>query len=176
MSFLFPTTCFYSDNEARLHYLTDFKNRYLFSSSNLLELLNSILSVKTRLAIVNIIGPRLTDPTLKNAEIIEMFRFADEKEKVEAILKKRAVVLGSSLFNKSRGQSSGSVLASSPGRGTGRGLGRGGGRGGLSKSLSSPVVSPSQSQGNEFKKSIESPSNITSRVTTVQTIPEATAG
>lgn len=115
----------YSDNLARLQHLADAKAPYLFSSNNLLVLLDSVLSVKTRLSIVSLIGPRLIDPSAKFNEIIDVFRFAEEKAKVEGILKQRSKVLSASLFNKSRGSLGGnSSRTSTGGRGNSSTSGR----------------------------------------------------
>lgn len=39
-------------------------------------------SVKTRIAFISEIGPRLTDPKAKATEIIDMFRYSEEKRQV----------------------------------------------------------------------------------------------
>ena len=50
-------------------------------------------SVKTRLAMISHIGPRLIDPKAKASQLIALFRYVEEKEKVEAILKARTQVV-----------------------------------------------------------------------------------
>ena len=67
---------------------------------------------------IAMIGPRLTDPKTKTNEFLELFRFAEEKSRVEEILKARANTISSTAFKQN-------TLA---GRGGGRGRG-GAGRG-----------------------------------------------
>jgi hypothetical protein len=47
------------------------------------------------------LGPRLTDPRAKVDYFLELFRFSEEKEKVQIVLKARTTVLASSLFRQS---------------------------------------------------------------------------
>ena len=89
-------------NDVRLQYLEDEKTPYLFSSSQLAEILDITPSVKTRLSMIQIIGPRLTDPRSKVDHFLGLFRFSEEKEKVQEVLKARTHVLSSNLF-KQRG-------------------------------------------------------------------------
>ena len=42
-------------------------------------------SVKTKLAIITMIGPRLTDPKQKSEEIISVFRYSEEKKQAEEV-------------------------------------------------------------------------------------------
>lgn len=87
------------DNLARLTYLDEKKLPFLFSASQLLQLFKITPSVKTKVSFVSLIGPRLVDPSTKFKEIVNSFRFAAEKEKVEGILKKRGLVLNTEFFN-----------------------------------------------------------------------------
>jgi len=68
------------------------------------------------------IGPRLIDPRAKTNELLDLFRFADQRAKVEEILKARATAMAVNIYKNS-------PSTSTPGGG-GRGAGRGG-RGGL---------------------------------------------
>eukprot|EP01035_Chromulina_nebulosa_P020474 gene20474-26564_t len=68
--------------------------------------MNITLSVKTRLSILALLGPRLVDPTAKLHEFIDSFRFSEEKERVESILKKRSSIIGSAIYKKSQVRSS----------------------------------------------------------------------
>ena len=86
------------DNEAKLDTINGFKIPYLFSSSDLIQMLNCTPSVKTKIKIIASIGPRLTDPKAKASELAELFRYVEEKQEVEEILKSRAVVLGTNAF------------------------------------------------------------------------------
>jgi hypothetical protein len=58
------------------------------------------LSVKTRIAMIQHVGPRLIDPRAKATQFVGMFRYSEEKEKVESVLKARtqAVMANKSLF------------------------------------------------------------------------------
>lgn len=86
------------DNLSRIKYLSENKTPYLFTSTNLLDLLEDIGAVKTKMSIISLIGPRLVDPTAKHNELMELFEYAGEREKVEGILKKRATVLSSKRY------------------------------------------------------------------------------
>ena len=101
----FRTTKFadnYRMNDLRLQYLEDEKTPYLFSSSQLIEILDITPSVKTRISMIQILGPRLIDPRSKVDHFLGLFRFSEEKEKVQEVLKARTHVLSSNLF-KQRG-------------------------------------------------------------------------
>lgn len=121
-----------SDNESRISLLNVQKTPYLFTSSDLLQVLAITTSIKTKITFIKMIGPRLTDPKAKSAEIIGMFRFSEEKRQVEDVLKARAQTVSTSSFSV---KPAGGVLAGG-GRGGGRGgrgmngRGTGGGRGG----------------------------------------------
>ena len=84
-----------------LRVIEEEKTPYLFSSDQLMQLLLAITSVKTRIAIVGLIGPRLTDPSAKSTELLALFRFSEEKSKVEEILKARITTLKSTAFRLS---------------------------------------------------------------------------
>jgi hypothetical protein len=49
--------------------------------------------VKTRIAFITEIGPRLVDPKAKSTEIIDLFRYVDDRTAVEEILKARALTV-----------------------------------------------------------------------------------
>lgn len=99
------------------------KTPYLFNSAGLLKILNVTTSVKTRLAIIASIGPRLTDPKAKTAELVGLFRYSEEKQKVEEILKARASTLSASAFTRG-GLALGRRASTRP-MSTGGGRGRG---------------------------------------------------
>ena len=88
-------------NEEILDYIDFQRKGYLFTSEVLIILLNSILSIKTRLAVVEMLGPRLIDPNTKPDDILCLFRYSQDKEKVAEILKLRASTLTSSIFRTS---------------------------------------------------------------------------
>jgi hypothetical protein len=117
------------DNETRIAVLNIQKVPYLFTSADLLQILAITASVKTRITFIKMIGPRLTDPKAKSAEIIGMFRYSEEKRQVEDVLKARAQTVSTTAFSV---KPAGGVLAGG-GRGAGRGgrgpAGRGAGRG-----------------------------------------------
>ena len=107
------------------------KSGYLFSSEDLFQLIDITESVKTRLSIIEMIGPRLVDPKSRANDFIGMFRYSEEKKQVEDILKARSQSLvGSVMYSPPTGAN----LMSGGGRGGGSGAGAGAGenrRGGI---------------------------------------------
>lgn len=115
-------------NNARLAHLESNVEGVLFSCAQLKRMMEITPSVKTRLRMVDIIGPRVTDPK-RSAEIIELFRYSEEKAHATQVLRAREQLVGRDTF----GSASLSATGAAGGRGApGRGLrGRGGrGRGG----------------------------------------------
>jgi hypothetical protein len=117
------------DNAGLLRMIEFQKQPYVFTSTQLLEILSATTSVKTRVAIIQSIGPRLTDPQAKKDELMGLFRYAEEKLKVEEVLK--------AAWTRVSQQQKGGNLLSAKGGGAGRGAGAGpganagGGRGGM---------------------------------------------
>lgn len=144
------------ENEQRLEMLDDMKDPYLFKSSNLIRLVEITPSLKTKMRMLYIIGPRLVDPRAEAEYFKGMFRFSEEKSEVEEILKARVHTISTAQFNKSMGPgllATGGRGAGAAGRG-GRGAsmmmgGRGGagrgGRGGAVGSAGRGPASASQS-------------------------------
>lgn len=128
---------FFRENEDKLSYLESVKSSYLFPSAALLKILDTTPSLKTKMAIIESLGPRLTDPKKNMAEIMDMFRFVSDKEKVEGILKARANILTSGMFRQTNAMSSAGGGSPAGGRG---GSGRGGG--GLLARKINPPSSP----------------------------------
>jgi hypothetical protein len=56
--------------------------------------------MKTRLAFIVMLGPRLIDPRAKVDHFIGLFRYSEEKEKVQEVLKARSDVLNANLFRQ----------------------------------------------------------------------------
>ena len=81
--------------------IEEIKNHYYFESETVLQILHSILSVKTKLAILTALGPRIVDPRPYTQEFIDIFRYAEDKEKVEVIIKARSHALSGTLFTTS---------------------------------------------------------------------------
>ena len=81
------------NNDDRLAILDREKVPFLFSSAQLMTMLDITLSVKTRLTMITQIGPRLTDPKAKSSQLIGLFRYSEEKERVEGVLKARTKVV-----------------------------------------------------------------------------------
>lgn len=75
--------------------------------------------MKTKLAMIAMIGPRLVDPKSKTSEFIALFRYVEEQSKVEDILKTRVQQLNSAVFSKRT-----TSTTSAGGRGGGGGLQR----------------------------------------------------
>ena len=108
-------------NEERLKLIDSQKVGFLFSSDDLIALISITESVKTKIAIISSIGPRLTDPKAKPDAITGLFRYSEEKEKVLEVLKSRSLSLGNNKqYNTNR-----------TGAGLANGGGRVGGRGGI---------------------------------------------
>jgi hypothetical protein len=114
-------TLFISENEERLSMLSELKQPYLFSSSNLLELCNLTTSLKTKMAFITHLASRLVDPCKCTTAFMDMFRFAEEKQQVEQLLKDRRTTLMKARLTNTRRSSN--ILAERGGRG---GAGRGG--------------------------------------------------
>ncbi len=74
---------------------------YLFTSEALVKLIEITTSIKTKIAIISSVGPRLIDPRVKMEYFVALFRFAEEKQIVEDVLKTRAQAISAALFNKS---------------------------------------------------------------------------
>ncbi len=77
------------------------KTPYLFTSESLVHLVDITTSIKTKIAIIVAVGPRLTDPRAKIEYFVSLFRFAEEKQIVEDVLKNRAQAISATLFSKS---------------------------------------------------------------------------
>ena len=112
-------------NNARLAHLESNVEGVLFSCAQLKRMMEITPSVKTRLRMVDIIGPRVTDPK-RSAEIIELFRYSEEKAHATQVLRAREQLVGRDTF----GSASLSATGAAGGRGApGRGLWGRGGRG-----------------------------------------------
>ncbi len=80
-------------------------------------------SVRTKLAMVTAIAPRLIDPKSKMDLIVNSFRFAEEKETAEDAIKARIQVLTGSLFKKNLMNNARGGRGSAPLTAAGRGSG-----------------------------------------------------
>lgn len=131
------------ENDQLLNVLNEEKVPYLFTSKDLVRLVATTESLKTKINLIAIVGPRLTDPRGESDYLIGLFKYAKHKDQVKEILKARAQILNAAMFNKGsnilaqltieKATPSSSPLAlggrsGSGGRGSGRG-GRGRGRG-----------------------------------------------
>lgn len=128
----------YRENDEIVLTLESEKVSFLFTSANMLRLLQITESIKTKIRIIEQIGPRLVDPASKSGEVLGLFRFAEDKHRVEEILKARTGALNSSVYRKG---DSGNVMA----RGKG---GRGGGVHRMRSQMYSGTNDPEQSGGN----------------------------
>lgn len=156
-----------SNNQGILDILDTEKLPFLFTSAQLLQLLSLTPSVKTNVAIVLMIAPRLVDPRSLFDEILGHFRYAEYKSQVEDALKARIQSLNSSQFRK---DSTSPLFAGRGGRG---------GRGGLSsgKSMymgsgrSRPSSLPNALNPQDFANlSLEDCRNATTTTTTTTTM------
>lgn len=118
-------------NEEIIRSLDEAKDPFLFTSDNLIKLLEVTTSLKTKIAIIGLIGPRLLDPKAKTAYFTGLFRFVEDKNAVEEIFKARAQTIQSTAFSRSdtlnRGGRGGGGPAATAGRGptthrSGRGM------------------------------------------------------
>lgn len=89
----------------------------------MLKVMAVTTSVKTKLAIINVMSHRLVDPRAQMEHIMGLFRYADEKTAVEEALKARITVLNGQSFRTS----STTAAPVRPAGGRGRGAGRGDG-------------------------------------------------
>jgi hypothetical protein len=128
--------------------LDETKGPYLFNSEDLAKMVEVTTSIRTKIAIIGHVGPRLVDPKAKPAYFAGLFRYAEEKSQVEEILKARTQVLASTMFSKTEGIKNMSARhihpagRGSPGRGAGAGRGGGpGSRAGSNTSIESGASS-----------------------------------
>jgi hypothetical protein len=152
--------CLRRENADVLNFVESSKGEYTYTSLDLLALLKSITSVKTRMSIIELIVPRLVDPKSCQGEILELFRFVNDKEKVENLLRARAQAQNSSVFMRSDSFGSGSGSTSSPARSpAGGGRGGAGGRGiGAGRGAMSPLANSSSPLKSIFKMTDSLPS------------------
>jgi hypothetical protein len=129
--------CFTRNNEDLLKFIEETIPPYLFHSDQLASLINVTTSIRTKISIIALIGPRLTDPKAKIPYFTGLFRYVDEKSAVEEILKARAQVLATGMFTRKEGIKSftgrgGGLVGGRDGTGGGRGNPLFSGRGGRS--------------------------------------------
>jgi hypothetical protein len=120
----------YRNNEDLLKHLEETKNPYIFSSDGLGILLEATTSVRTKIAIIQMLGPRLIDPKAKPQYFTGLFRYVEEKSIVEEVFKTRAQVLATSSYSRRDGIQS--FITAGAGRGGGgpsMGIANGGGGG-----------------------------------------------
>jgi len=132
------------DNEARLAALEKDKLPHTFMSQNVLDIMGMTNSVKTKIAVLQMLAPRLLDPNAKLNAFQEVFSYATEKEKVAEILKKCAQQVASRRFT--RGADVGNLLNVSP-QSTGVGTGGALRRKSLAPKILSPNFSPTGAAG-----------------------------
>jgi len=167
---------FTDDNESRLDILESVKEPYLFSSGDLVKIVEVTSSLKTRIAMITMLGPRLSDPNSHVATFTDMFRFNEDKKTVEEVLKARTNALNASQFTKKAAGST--LLRGGPGGRGGRGgasmmAGRGGGaavagrgRPTVTRQLSNSSMSP------KLGSSKKSPGKLTEEIKPVRKNPE----
>ncbi len=152
------------------------KEPYLFSSGDLVKIVEVTSSLKTRIAMITMLGPRLSDPNSHVSTFTDMFRFNEDKKTVEEVLKARTNALNASQFTKKAAGST--LLRGGPGGRGGRGggpamAGRGGGaavagrsRPTVTRQLSNSSMSPKQGS------SKKSPGKMAEEVKPVRKNPE----
>lgn len=89
---------FDSDSLDIVTYLSHHKNGFLFTSQELIQILDLIPSKRTQILIIEMIGPRLVDPKKYSNQLLDRFRYAEEKKIVQDILKARAVTQNSNIY------------------------------------------------------------------------------
>ena len=87
------------DNSEKLAILRNGKTPFLFSSANLSEFVETTPSLKTKIAMICMLAPRLIDPRSKSEYFMSLFRFTEQKAIVEAALKSRMYTLNSAMFS-----------------------------------------------------------------------------
>ena len=95
----------FRDNVKLLSIIEEQRKPYLFTSAQLESLVLSTTSLRTRLEIIRMIGPRLVDPYAKKDSLMAMFRFVNDKDIVEDVLKQRSNLLSITQFKASSGSS-----------------------------------------------------------------------
>jgi hypothetical protein len=146
----------YENNEEFLEALQKFKIPYLFNSISLLQIVKTTLSVKTKIAIIQMLSPRLTDPKVMHDEVLGLFRYSDEKCLVEEALRLRALQMGSSVFKQNPTLSVSSGRGGAGRGGVGRGVGSG--RGNMIENRKTPktsIIDPSNIDINKDSDVIE---------------------
>jgi hypothetical protein len=106
-------------NDTRINTLHAMKAPYLFTSAQLIAIVHLTPSVKTRISFIEEIGPRLVDPKAQSSELLDLFRYSEEKRQVEEVLRARAQSVASKQSIFSAGKTG------AGGRGGGGGAGRG---------------------------------------------------
>ena len=76
-------------NTERIDGLETEREEFMFTCSQLLQIMNTTPSKKTKLAFVDILAPRLTNPK-DSSEILNQFPYASEKAQVKELLAARA--------------------------------------------------------------------------------------
>jgi hypothetical protein len=154
----------YSENTKRIGYLQSAKEKYLFNSDHIERLLTVTESVKTRLAFIEAIAPRLTDPNAKMIQFIDAFRYEEEKDRVKMALTARAEQMKTASM-QTQSPIGGGVLGGGRGRGRGRGRGGGGRGGGTSGSTAnSSATTPVKTEVSTPVAAISTPGESTSNV------------
>jgi hypothetical protein len=97
---IFLCNLFYCDSDSLeiVKYLSNHKTGFLFSSQELIQILDLIPSKRTQITIIEMIGPRLIDPKKCSNQLLDRFRYAEEKKIVQDILKARAVTQNSNIY------------------------------------------------------------------------------
>jgi hypothetical protein len=83
--------------------LEEEKVPYLFTSEKLLLLVSCTESLKTKITMIRMIAPRLTDPKAKMDDFLGLFRFSEQKKAIEDALKARAASLNRGVFKQGGG-------------------------------------------------------------------------
>ena len=115
-----------TDNKARIAYLDAEKKGLLFNSQQLMDFCMITESLKTRITFIESICPRVTDPNAMVSKFTDLFRFEDDRSKVEDAFKARSETMRASCFNAGGG----GALSTGGGGGGRGGAGRGGAAGG----------------------------------------------
>ncbi len=127
-----------TENAARIAYLDKAKRGFLFSSKQLHDLLLITESLKTRIAFIESVCPRVTDPQTMTQTFMDMFRYEDDRARVEQAFKARNETIRASTFN-----AKGAGALSTGGRGAGRGgAGRGGAGRGIGAGRGGAAIAP----------------------------------
>lgn len=104
----------FESNEDVINFVEQRKAPYLFSTKDITTILNIVSSIRTKITIILLLSPRLTDPSVALDSLIKLFRYSDEKKVIEDAIKARILTINRSVFKNSTLSSSLSTSTTVP--------------------------------------------------------------